>query len=281
LNQLFTGVPQSLLVVSKKLTMISSRLNNAWNEERASIALPIPQRKQMVDGNRSPVRHRQRAIARTCWRWRLLHLVMTLLTPRSIWHVLTFVTHSSTPILVVISGQYPFGFKRGDVILSRSIDFNMNNNDDDKNLSFRPGELVSFRANDWISVPHVHRIMEVREERLDGASKQESPQGQQQQQQKEIKILTKGDDNGRDDRGLYNSGQLWLTPNDILGKVWGYVPYLGMPAILLQDYDFLGFFKFLLYARIVYQTLFWNRSIGWIEWSLLTFFFLGQHVCYT
>ena len=34
-------------------------------------------------------------------------------------------------------------------------------------------------------------------------------------------ILTKGDNNPVDDRGLYNPGQLWLKREDILGQVVG------------------------------------------------------------
>ena len=34
-------------------------------------------------------------------------------------------------------------------------------------------------------------------------------------------ILTKGDNNSVDDRGLYNRGQLWIVPDDILGRVIG------------------------------------------------------------
>jgi len=36
-------------------------------------------------------------------------------------------------------------------------------------------------------------------------------------------ILTKGDNNPVDDRGLYNPGQLWLEPSDIMGRAKGYV----------------------------------------------------------
>ena len=36
-------------------------------------------------------------------------------------------------------------------------------------------------------------------------------------------ILTKGDNNQVDDRGLYNPGQLWIHRKDVVGKVRGYV----------------------------------------------------------
>lgn len=47
------------------------------------------------------------------------------------------------------------------------------------------------------------------------------------------KLLTKGDNNMVDDRGLYNyerssSPQLWIEDKDIVGRVQGFVPYVGM-----------------------------------------------------
>lgn len=35
-------------------------------------------------------------------------------------------------------------------------------------------------------------------------------------------LLTKGDNNEVDDRGLYNPGQMWIMREDILGKVKGF-----------------------------------------------------------
>lgn len=36
-----------------------------------------------------------------------------------------------------------------------------------------------------------------------------------------VKILTKGDNNSVDDRGLYAPGQLWLEKKDIVGRARG------------------------------------------------------------
>lgn len=36
-----------------------------------------------------------------------------------------------------------------------------------------------------------------------------------------VKFLTKGDNNDVHDRGLYNRGQKWLTPDDLVGRVSG------------------------------------------------------------
>lgn len=50
------------------------------------------------------------------------------------------------------------------------------------------------------------------------------------------KYLTKGDNNSVDDRGLYAPGQYWLEKKDIIGRAKGFVPYIGIVTILMNDY---------------------------------------------
>ena len=45
-----------------------------------------------------------------------------------------------------------------------------------------------------------------------------------------------GDNNNVDDRGLYNRGQDWINPEDVMGRVYGYVPFVGMLTIIMNDY---------------------------------------------
>jgi signal peptidase len=51
-----------------------------------------------------------------------------------------------------------------------------------------------------------------------------------------MKFLTKGDNNSVDDRGLYAPGQFWLEQKDVIGKAKGFVPYIGIVTILMNDY---------------------------------------------
>lgn len=51
-----------------------------------------------------------------------------------------------------------------------------------------------------------------------------------------VKFLTKGDNNSVDDRGLYAPGQLWLTKRDVVGRARGFLPYVGMVTILMNEY---------------------------------------------
>ena len=38
-----------------------------------------------------------------------------------------------------------------------------------------------------------------------------------------MKLLTKGDNNSVDDRGLYAPGQLWIRRNEVVGRARGLV----------------------------------------------------------
>ena len=86
------------------------------------------------------------------------------------------------------SGSMMPAFQRGDILF-------LNNYND----PIRVGEIVVFKIKDR-DIPIVHRVLKVHEKE-DG----------------EVEILTKGDNNRVDDRGLYAPGQMWLKRSDILG----------------------------------------------------------------
>ena len=54
-------------------------------------------------------------------------------------------------------------------------------------------------------------------------------------------ILTKGDNNNVDDRGLYPRGVSWLHREEIMGKMKFYLPYMGMFTIWLNDYAWFNY----------------------------------------
>lgn len=53
---------------------------------------------------------------------------------------------------------------------------------------------------------------------------------------KTVKFLTKGDNNSVDDRGLYAPGQYWLSHKDVVGRARGFLPYVGMVTIFMNEY---------------------------------------------
>lgn len=55
----------------------------------------------------------------------------------------------------------------------------------------------------------------------------------------DTKLLTKGDNNNADDTELFAKGQDYLGPEDIVGGVVGYIPFVGYVTILLSEYPWL------------------------------------------
>uniref|UniRef100_A0A1I8FHK1 Signal peptidase complex catalytic subunit SEC11 n=1 Tax=Macrostomum lignano TaxID=282301 RepID=A0A1I8FHK1_9PLAT len=111
----------------------------------------------------------------------------------------------------------------------------------------RAGDIAVFPRIKGRDIPIVHRVLQVHE-RDDGY----------------VKFLTKGDNNAIDDRGLYAPGQLWLEKGDVIGRAKGFVPYIGMVTIVMNDYPkfkyavlgLLGIFQTLSSVRL-------NQRKGW------------------
>ncbi|KAI8588682.1 hypothetical protein BDZ88DRAFT_396936 [Geranomyces variabilis] len=80
------------------------------------------------------------------------------------------------------------------------------------------GDICVFKIQDK-PIPIVHRVLEIHA----------AQNGSQY-------MLTKGDNNPTDDRTLYNRGQMWIRQEDVVGKVQGFLPHVGMVTILLNDH---------------------------------------------
>ncbi|KAH7439922.1 hypothetical protein KP509_04G082100 [Ceratopteris richardii] len=88
----------------------------------------------------------------------------------------------------------------------------------------RAGEIVVYNV-DGRDIPIVHRVIQVHQDRDSG----------------EVAILTKGDNNEYDDRGLYAEDQMWLDREHIMGRSVGFLPYFGWATILMTERPFLKF----------------------------------------
>ena len=141
-----------------------------------------------------------------------LNLAMIVFSALMIWKGLMVITKSESPVVVVLSGSMEPAFQRGDILF-------LTNQDD----PIRVGEIVVFKVKDR-DIPIVHRVMQVHE-KDDG----------------KFELLTKGDNNRVDDRGLYAPGQQWLEKDDILGRARGTLRYLGMVTIILNDFPILKY----------------------------------------
>jgi len=136
-----------------------------------------------------------------------------------IWKSMIIVTYSESPIVVVLSGSMEPGYARGDLLF----------------LTLRPsdpiqaGDVVVFRI-DGRDIPIVHRVMRVHGEHPNSATTGDG-----------LYLLTKGDNNYVDDRGLYAPGQLYISRRNLMGKAVGYLPHVGIVTILMNDYPALKF----------------------------------------
>uniref|UniRef100_A0A1A9Z718 Signal peptidase complex catalytic subunit SEC11 n=1 Tax=Glossina pallidipes TaxID=7398 RepID=A0A1A9Z718_GLOPL len=137
-----------------------------------------------------------------------LSFAMIVSSALMIWKGLMVVTGSESPIVVVLSGSMEPAFHRGDLLFLTNY----------KEEPVRVGEIVVFKV-EGRDIPIVHRVIKLHE-KDDGS----------------VKFLTKGDNNNVDDRGLYAPGQLWLTKKDIVGRARGFLPYVGIITIFMNEY---------------------------------------------
>ena len=145
--------------------------------------------------------------------FQVLNLAMIVFSALMIWKGLMFVAQSESPVVVVLSGSMEPAFQRGDILfLNNAV------------KEVKVGDVVVFKIKDR-DIPIVHRVLKVHEDK----------------KTLEVDLLTKGDNNRVDDRGLYAPGQLWLNREDILGQAVGTLRYVGMVTIALNDYPVLKY----------------------------------------
>lgn len=122
-------------------------------------------------------------------------LVLIVTSALMIWKALMIMTMSESPIVVVLSGSMEPLYYRGDILFLYN-----------REEKICTGDVVVYQNGEQ-EIPIVHRVIAI-----------------QEREGKEYFILTKGDNNNGDDRGLYNPVKLWIEKKDILGKVKGYLP---------------------------------------------------------
>ncbi|KAM0752397.1 signal peptidase I [Meredithblackwellia eburnea MCA 4105] len=129
-------------------------------------------------------------------------------TALMMWKGLSVVTNTESPIVVVLSESMEPAIQRGDLLfLSMPT-----------KAPLKIGDITVYKVP-GAPIPIVHRVIETHD----------VPDSIEQF------ILTKGDNNPSDDVGLYN-GVRHLKRTHIVGKVQGYIPYVGYVTILMNDY---------------------------------------------
>ncbi|KAG7812009.1 hypothetical protein KL921_002275 [Ogataea angusta] len=157
-----------------------------------------------------------------------LSMAMVLASAFAFWKLFSIVTMSNSPIVVVLSGSMEPAFQRGDVLFLWN-----------REEYVGVGDVVVYKLQEK-DIPIVHRV--VREHRVVEKDKKTKKKVQKQL------LLTKGDNNERDDLPLYAYGQQYLErKRDILGRVFGYVPLVGYVTILITENVY---FKYALMALL-------------------------------
>ncbi|GAA5889275.1 hypothetical protein JCM16303_002536 [Sporobolomyces ruberrimus] len=137
-----------------------------------------------------------------------LNFAMVLSTALMMWKGLSVVCNTESPIVVVLSESMEPAIQRGDLLFLTMP----------RNSPLKHGDITVYKVP-GTEIPIVHRVIEAH--LLYNSTEQE--------------LLTKGDNNPSDDLVLYN-GMKHLKKSHIVGKVQGYVPYVGYATILMNDF---------------------------------------------
>jgi len=139
----------------------------------------------------------------------ILQFASVISTGLMMWKGLGLVTNTESPIVVVLSGSMEPAFYRGDLLFLTNP----------RSTPYSVGEITVYKIP-GADIPIVHRVLETH---------QTGPDPVQQS------LLTKGDNNYMDDIELYK-GVKWLERNHIVGKVVGFLPYVGYVTIAMNDF---------------------------------------------
>jgi len=149
----------------------------------------------------------------------MLNFASVLTSGLMMWKGLGLITNTESPIVVVLSGSMEPAFHRGDLL------FLVN----PPNTRYQTGDITVYKIPGQ-DIPIVHRVLETRDVVKTTKGKTESKPIPDDQL-----LLTKGDNNPTDDIELYH-GLSFLERKHIVGKVRGFLPYVGYVTIAMNDF---------------------------------------------
>ncbi|KAA1471928.1 hypothetical protein DENSPDRAFT_865423 [Dentipellis sp. KUC8613] len=148
----------------------------------------------------------------------ILNFASVLASGLMIWKGLGLFTNTESPIVVVLSGSMEPAFYRGDLLFLTNP----------PNTRYQTGDITVYKIPGQ-DIPIVHRVLETH----DFPIKQKSSNATYAPENQ--KLLTKGDNNYLDDVELYQGLDL-LERKHIVGKVTGFLPYVGYVTIAMNDF---------------------------------------------
>jgi len=135
-----------------------------------------------------------------------------------LWKGLGIVTNTESPIVVVLSGSMEPAFYRGDLLF-------LTNPGSER---YQTGDITVYNVP-GAAIPIVHRVLETHDLVFPAGAITGNDTLRPQ------KLLTKGDNNDQDDIALYQ-GLQHLERKHIVGKVRGFLPYIGYVTIAMNDF---------------------------------------------
>jgi len=149
----------------------------------------------------------------------VLNFASVIASGLMIWKGLGLITNTESPIVVVLSGSMEPAFYRGDLLfLTNPV-----------NTRYQTGDITVYKIPGQ-DIPIVHRVLETH----DVVKKSKSVADAEANPEDQL-LLTKGDNNWTDDVELYQ-GLDWLERQHIVGKVRGFLPYVGYVTIAMNDF---------------------------------------------
>ncbi|KAH8830996.1 signal peptidase I [Flagelloscypha sp. PMI_526] len=147
----------------------------------------------------------------------VLTLLLTLCGSFMIYKGLGLVANTESPVVVVLSESMEPAFARGDILFLTNP----------KHRPYETGDILVYSLP-ATTTPIVHRVLETHDRYKHGFARV-GTDGLVQ------KMLTKGDNNPVDDTDLYH-GLEWIGSEHIVGRVAGFLPYVGYFTIIMNDY---------------------------------------------
>ncbi|KAG9310209.1 hypothetical protein JVU11DRAFT_9852 [Chiua virens] len=142
-----------------------------------------------------------------------------------LWKGLGLFFNTESPIVVVLSGSMEPAFYRGDLLFLTNP----------SNARYQTGDITVYKVPN-AEIPIVHRVLETHDIFVSNSTRKskKDPFAKYAPGPNQL-MLTKGDNNHVDDVELYQ-GLEYLERRHIIGKVRGFLPYIGYVTIAMNDF---------------------------------------------
>ncbi|KAF8558593.1 hypothetical protein OG21DRAFT_1455141 [Imleria badia] len=155
----------------------------------------------------------------------VLNFASVIASGLMLWKGLGLFFNTESPIVVVLSGSMEPAFYRGDLLFLTNP----------PNARYQTGDITVYKVPK-AEIPIVHRVLETHDILVSNSTRKskKDPFAKYAPGPNQL-MLTKGDNNHVDDIELYQ-GLDYLERRHIIGKVRGFLPYIGYVTIAMNDF---------------------------------------------